>query len=1003
MSYARVARQNWTESDSESGVRSSPSSGLRVAWPNDRFEREANRVANEITAGGYAARGWSLSRMSVTPPMQRCACGGSGGSTSECEECKAKNTLQREAAGVDGPAVAPPIVHDVLSSPGRPLDRATRNFFEPRFGRDLSNVRIHADDRASESARSVNAHAYTVNQHVVFGAGRYQPGHNEGRRLLAHELAHTVQQGGVSSAPVSHGGLTVGATNDNFERQAGAVAERMGKNNAQPDHSQSSNLGGIPRTVLQRDGDKYANLTIAQLRKLLETDPEAAEALRLRFRAMTNVQLERYARTDPMAQSVYAQRNVVPKQAGGQGSFSNREVQSALEQDLQQQRAASVARRTSSSVTPGIKTEGGTIGTAKTDIPGLENRTFVGRSPQAGGQVNPASKFPPATDPEVLPHTYGHAEQHIADQLEEVLKSIPREQLKGRHVWMVIEQEPCSTCAQGITDPAEAAGVLRKLSAEFPEITFEVKSLTSSAVMVLKGGARTNVRGVSSAPENAPAEKGPSPKSVEVGTKIEVTNTVKNADGSTVSEVEYNFGQNLKQINEGAPAGAEIPSRIAVRVTQNSEGVITSVESLSGQPQALVDALAQRTLAPGLAGEAGGAAQGAAAGARRAALLFKGLKIGGWAAFGIITGYQLYKATPAQRPRVLAGAGGGLAGGIATTYLVCNLALDIETAGWGLVICGFIAGGAGGVAGSKLAEDAYDEATATDLDRALHQLDGKDPNERTVFNIIVGKLGDTSNCIDANFVNNFISTIPPHLQDSETVLLAAQLAAAAIAPPSSARSTEKPPKQKGTECPGCHGRSQESLQPSFQRLDRMSYEAILAAPTCSSILGAALSALKTAVGQLPRYYRAPGDISHHPEPGTSTVTPRPTRDPNAIPSEKQQIGTGNCPGGCHTPSGGEKSLIDAKKPATDAERTTMMNWLQSQMKPAATGNAHATPPGVKLPAPQGFPSVEEQQGHQPAHKDDKLGGLSSFGTGSNGEMTDADRQKLIDFVIAGKK
>ena len=81
----------------------------------------------------------------------------------------------------------------------------------------------------------------------------------------------------------------------------------------------------------------------------------------------------------------------------------------------------------------------------------------------------------------------------------------------------------------------------------------------------------------------------------------------------------------------------------------------------------------------------------------------------------------------------------------------------------------------------------------------------------------------------------------------------------------------------------------------------------------------------------------------------------------------------------------------------------MMNWLQSQMKPAATGNAHATTPGVKLPAPQGFPSVEEQQGHQPARKDDKLGGLSSFGTGSNGEMTDADRQKLIDFVIAGKK
>jgi hypothetical protein len=83
----------------------------------------------------------------------------------------------------------------VLHSPGRPLDAATRASLEPRFGHDFSRVRIHADAKAAESARAVAAHAYTVGSDVVFGAGRYTPGTESGRRLLAHELAHTIQQG----------------------------------------------------------------------------------------------------------------------------------------------------------------------------------------------------------------------------------------------------------------------------------------------------------------------------------------------------------------------------------------------------------------------------------------------------------------------------------------------------------------------------------------------------------------------------------------------------------------------------------------------------------------------------------------------------------------------------------------------------------------------------------------------------------------------------------------
>ena len=79
---------------------------------------------------------------------------------------------------------------------GRPLAESERAYFEPRFGRDFSQVRMHTDTRAAESARAVNARAFTVGQDVVFGAGQYAQGASEGRRLMAHELTHVVQQYG---------------------------------------------------------------------------------------------------------------------------------------------------------------------------------------------------------------------------------------------------------------------------------------------------------------------------------------------------------------------------------------------------------------------------------------------------------------------------------------------------------------------------------------------------------------------------------------------------------------------------------------------------------------------------------------------------------------------------------------------------------------------------------------------------------------------------------------
>lgn len=137
---------------------------------------------------------------------RKCACGGSAHS---CEDCRRQlSTLRHCAASVSESAPAPRVVCDVLGSPGRPLDDASRAYFEPRFGHDLSQVRIHADAQAARSAEAVNALAYTIGRDVVFAEGHYRPETSAGKQLLAHELTHVVQQsggrrGGVLGSPES--------------------------------------------------------------------------------------------------------------------------------------------------------------------------------------------------------------------------------------------------------------------------------------------------------------------------------------------------------------------------------------------------------------------------------------------------------------------------------------------------------------------------------------------------------------------------------------------------------------------------------------------------------------------------------------------------------------------------------------------------------------------------------------------------------------------------------
>ncbi len=101
--------------------------------------------------------------------QRQCACGQHAGG-GECEECRKKREgmIQRAAVSSAPVNAVPPIVHDVLSSPGQPLDAEARAFMEPRFGHDFSQVRVHTDAKATESARAVNALAYTVGRDVVW-------------------------------------------------------------------------------------------------------------------------------------------------------------------------------------------------------------------------------------------------------------------------------------------------------------------------------------------------------------------------------------------------------------------------------------------------------------------------------------------------------------------------------------------------------------------------------------------------------------------------------------------------------------------------------------------------------------------------------------------------------------------------------------------------------------------------------------------------------------------
>jgi hypothetical protein len=215
----------------------SPQAAARESKPEHQAQR-ASSLSQKPTSGSahpllglqdmVGNRGvqrLALPYLSSAPAhlIQRACAGGCGGTCPACEE-EELGLIQRQASSAGAGLPAPP--RALPPGSGQPLDASTRADLELRFGRDLGDVRVHADAAAAEAAKALRAEAFTVGHDIYFAAGRYQTGSPAGQRLLAHELVHTIQQGAASGDAVQRSSR-VSQPDDPLEREADRVAGQV--------------------------------------------------------------------------------------------------------------------------------------------------------------------------------------------------------------------------------------------------------------------------------------------------------------------------------------------------------------------------------------------------------------------------------------------------------------------------------------------------------------------------------------------------------------------------------------------------------------------------------------------------------------------------------------------------------------------------------------------------------------------------------------------------------
>ena len=252
---------------------------LTINTPGDIYEQEADRIADQVTA---------------TPANTAIS-----GASAHIQRFSGQSNRQ-----VD---VVPASVDRVLTSPGRPLDPLLQQEMEQRFGHDFSHVRVHSGSAAEQSARDVNAHAYTVGQDMVFGTGRFSPGTHEGRRLIAHELTHTVQQLGR--------GIAVARKDNNAPDQERSFGAILSDFNWQRYNGGSMGMG---------DAEK-AKPFARQLMKVPATSKELLDnaisiAIWAQEHGLPEVRDNMLAKAEGAWRTEFKKGGVLP--AGGESSFS---------------------------------------------------------------------------------------------------------------------------------------------------------------------------------------------------------------------------------------------------------------------------------------------------------------------------------------------------------------------------------------------------------------------------------------------------------------------------------------------------------------------------------------------------------------------------------------------------------------------------------------------------------------------------------------------------------
>jgi hypothetical protein len=256
---------------------------LEIGAVDDPLEREADEVAERV-----------MRMPNHTAPQPHCA----GTLQRKCSACEKENEQEKKIARkkVSGratePRTAPAIVREVLASPGHPLDVETRAFFEPRLGRDLGSVSVHSDSRAAESASHVRARAYTVGHDVVFGLGQYAPTSVNGKKLLAHELTHILQQGSTPQ-PM---------------RQAPAAPEQEEREPRAEGIEVGGDVSGVPVHLVKRGGVRVSrDLAVSPTR------PGAAEPVLTEEQIQAAIRYNAFRFKDPYSIAVVRDIVGVPR------------------------------------------------------------------------------------------------------------------------------------------------------------------------------------------------------------------------------------------------------------------------------------------------------------------------------------------------------------------------------------------------------------------------------------------------------------------------------------------------------------------------------------------------------------------------------------------------------------------------------------------------------------------------------------------------------------------